>query len=244
MLDDWCPTCQTRHEGKVPCPGPLAPTGPARDGWRITVKTNRGPESYGVQVAPADRRWLAWIVTYPWTCWLYPGSEESLKFLGDSPQDAEGQAIEHIREHVHRKGYTPVEPVSPAKPLSMERVRTASIEEITPAHGGEDAGPTATAIRRKLCSLPVRFGHNTHSRSASVENVSERGLFVNTDDPLEIGSVIRLKVELDSRSIPLRGVVVWSRIETEEGRPNGMGVRLNRPPALYISYVRLLGVKS
>lgn len=238
MLDDWCPTCQTRHEGKVPCPGPLVPTGPARDGWRVTVKTNRGPESYGVQVAPVDRTWLAWILTYPDSCWLYPGTGESLKFVGESPQEAEERAIEHIREHVRRKRYTPAEPPALAKPGSMERVRSASIEQLSSPDAG---GPPA---RRKLCSLPVRFGHNTHSRIANVENVSERGMFVNTDDPLELGSVIRLKVEMDSRSIPLRGVVVWSRTVKEEGRPNGMGVRLNRPPALYISYVRLLGVKS
>ena len=52
--------------------------------------------------------------------------------------------------------------------------------------------------------------------------------------------MVRLRLQANSFSIPIRGMVVWTRTEEQEGRMKGMGVRLFKPPALYLSFVRAL----
>lgn len=240
MLEDWCTTCNTRHSGKETCPGVLSPTGTERSGWKVSVKTNRGPESYVVVVSPSGRQWLARILTFPDEFWTVPGTRHHKNFLGNNPQVAERKAVEHIKEHIRSRNLTVLGSRSAAAP------RKNSTAGKRPPRGPDRNGPPDydevgdPEVLRKQCSIPVMFGHNTHSRKAAVENVSERGMFIRTTDPLRPGSVIRIKMELDTCTMPLRGMVVWTRIGREEGRSSGMGIRLFKPPALYISYVQMI----
>jgi Tfp pilus assembly protein PilZ len=159
-----------------------------------------------------------------------------MRFLGDSPQEAERQASEFIRRHIASAGLSVAEAPGPVK--ARAPVAAGVAEANGPPDGGESRRVPDPSGRRKLCSLPVAFGHNAETRKARVANVSERGMFVATDEPMEPGSVIRLRLQADSLSIPIRGMVVWTRLKEEQGRMKGMGIRLFKPPALYLSFVR------
>ena len=223
----WCDVCSTNHEPGADCPGLLEATGPERHGWRISVDTPHGMESHGVLVAPAGQVWRARIVTFPNVLWTVPEREgATIKFAADSPDDAERQAVAFIEEFCERRGYEPHDVLPP--------VETAPVDPEAASSTDADA-PTP---QRKLLVAPLRYGHNRPSQEAVTANVSECGLFISTVDPMEPGSAIRLRLELEAMSLPLRGIVAWKRRELQTGRPTGMGVRLNQPPAVYIHYIR------
>jgi hypothetical protein len=225
---DWCPTCCTSHKPDAVCPGVLAATGPERHGWRLAVDTPYGMESYGVLVAPSDKLWRARIVTFPSSLWSIPDGEAAIKFVGSSPDEAERQAADFIEAFCKRRGYKPHEVLPP--------VVTGPVDPEA-ADSAENGAPTP---QRKLLAAPLRFGRTRPSRDAVTANVSERGLFVSTLDPMEPGATIALRLELEALSLPLRGVVTWSRRAAVRGRSRGMGIRLSHPPAVYVNYIRQL----
>jgi Tfp pilus assembly protein PilZ len=226
----WCPDCGTPHGPESECPGALLATGPERHGWRVTVDTPRGMESFGVLVAPAGNRWRARILTFPNALWTIPGGGGALKFLGATPQEAEAKAIEFIERFCAWRGYPRHSAMPPVESgeVDPERAGPRSLEK--------DPQPPP----RKLRSIPIRFGHSLPSKEAVTLNLSERGLFVSTPAPMDAGAPIRLHLNAEAFSVPLRGVVVWNRPKLESGRPAGMGVRLVLPPALYTNFVRHL----
>ena len=65
-------------------------------------------------------------------------------------------------------------------------------------------------LPRKLRSIRIRFGHTLPSMEAVTLNLSERGLFVSTLTPMDAGAPIRLHLNAEAFSVPLRGVVVWN----------------------------------
>ncbi len=222
----FCEVCCTSHGSGADCPGLLQATGPERHGWRISVDTPHGMESYGVLVAPAGQVWRARIVTFPNSLWRIPERDATIKFAADSPDEAERQAAVFVEEFCERRGYRPHDVLPP--------VETAPVDPEAAPSAEADA-PTA---QRKLLAAPLKYGHNRPSHEAVTANVSELGLFISTVDPMEPGSAIRLRLELEALSLPLRGIVAWKRREPQTGRPLGMGVRLNQPPAVYVRYIR------
>lgn len=180
----------------------------------------KGHESVGVVVAPVGNRWRARIVTYPSEFWTVSRGSAVMKFYADDPETAEQAAVSHIEEYIQQSGLT----------------RAA---EFLPVRFGAGADPDGKTGRR-LCGWTIRFGHNSLNQEAVLGNASERGLFVQTPDPLPAGSVVRLELDADGTRIPLRGTVAWVRVSRETGRLVGMGVRLVRPPAMYLDAVKKL----
>ena len=180
----------------------------------------RWHETVGVVVAPAGNRWRARIVTYPSDFWTVSRGTAVMKFYADDPESAEKEAIDHIEAYIQKSGLT----------------RAA---EFLPVRFGSGADPDGK-IGRRLCGWKIRFGHNTMNQEAVLGNASERGLFVQTENPLPAGSVVRLELDADGTRIPLRGTVAWVRVSRDTGRLAGMGVRLVRPPAMYLDSVKKL----
>jgi len=226
---EWCRVCSTQHGAGDSCPGELLATGPERHAWRVTVDTPHGVETFGVLVAPAGKHWRARILTYPEVLWVVPGGRASMKYVGSRPQEAEKRAIEAIERLIEKRGFRKHELMPP--------VETAPID---PEQAAAAKGTTAPAAIRKPLAAVVRFGHSRPSQDAITANVSERGMFVSTSSPLDAGAAIRLRVDLEAFTVPLKGVVVWNRIRPEAGRPSGMGVRIFRPSALYTEFVAQL----
>jgi hypothetical protein len=180
----------------------------------------KGHETVGVVVAPVGKRWRARIVTYPAEFWTVSRGTAVMKFYADDPESAEQAAVDHIEEFIQKSGL-------------------ARAAEFLPVRFGSGADPDGKTGRR-LCGWNIRFGHNSMSREAVLGNASERGIFVQTEEPLPTGSVVRLELDADGTRIPLRGTVAWVRVSRETGRLLGMGVRLVRPPAMYLDSVKKL----
>ena len=179
-----------------------------------------GKETVGVMVAPVGNRWRARIVTYPAEFWTVSRGTAVMKFYAADPEEAEREAVEHIERYIQKSGLT----------------RAAEFLPVKFGSGSDPDGKTG----RRLCGWNVRFGHNSLNQEAVLGNASERGLFVQTGDPLPVGSVIRVELDADGTRIPLRGTVAWVRISRETGRELGMGVRLSRQPAMYLDSVKKL----
>jgi hypothetical protein len=226
-LGEWCYTCCTGHAPGDACPGSLLATGEERHGWRVLVATPFGVEIYGVLVASCRGLWRARILTYPNILWILPGGG-SIKFVGSSPQDVEGQAIEFVKQHCKMRG------------LSIEQdLPTVASGAVEPEHDAAIAGALKVESRkRKVDGLPVRFGVGHVTQDAVTDNYSEDGMFIRTNTPLPQESSIQIQLELQGLRIPLSGVVQWVREADEDGRVAGMGVKIHRPPPRYIHFVR------
>ncbi|MAQ16982.1 MAG: hypothetical protein CMN30_19590 [Sandaracinus sp.] len=68
-----------------------------------------------------------------------------------------------------------------------------------------------------------------HFLFAYIENISEMGIFVRTDDPLPPGTELTLRFTAGEERIELDGSVMWINPVREDGdNPNpGMGVRFD-----------------
>jgi len=228
MKPGWCAVCCSRHDLGPQCPGELLATGTERFGWRVQVGANQRVEQYAILVAPSRDLWRARIVTLPNMLWSVPGGRGTMKFVGRTASEAEGRAIEFVRDFCKRKKYRTMEiqPASASGPLDPEAQADAAAPDEEPRH---------------LCSVPVRFGVDAASYKASTADLSPRGLFIITNRPLPQGTKLKLVLELSEASLPLNGTVAWLRAAPEDGRPAGMGVLLHQPPALYQHFVERLG---
>ena len=221
----WCATCGGRHARPVDCPGDLVATGVERHGWRVVVDTPNGPEAYGVLVAPAAEIWRARILTFPNILWTAPGGKTTMKFVGATPQEAEGRAIEFVETHIATRGL--VRRDTPDVPA----VATYQAETLLAVRAVK--GPPV----RKVRAVPARFGNGPALFTAMTANLSESGLFLVTLAPFDPGTGLRVHVSLDTGALGLNGQVVWKRDRPAPGRPVGMGVKLIAPPAPYQRFV-------
>jgi hypothetical protein len=231
----WCAVCHTRHAPGGDCPGELNATGAERHGWRVTVETATGIESYGVLVAPCRDLWRARILTYPNVLWLVPGGTTTLKFASKTPEEVERLAIAFIEEHCQQRGHKRRDQMVPmdAGPLSPEAA-PASAAGTNPGTGRRPTAP------RRLRSLPVRFGPDRATMLGSTSDLSEEGMFIMTPVPLEPGTPILLHLDLVGTTVPMKALVMWNRIRREPGRPVGMGVRIDNPPQAFVNFVKTL----
>ena len=221
----WCSICGGSHQTSRECPGELRATGPERHGWRVAVDTPYGIEAYGVLVAPSLELWRARIITYPNVLWTVPGGNLTLKFSGNTPQEAEASAVAFVEGHIKTRGYV--------------RRDMQDAPEVTPLRSAEQAKVLAALgpAMRKMRALPVRFGSGPSLFTAMTGNLSESGLFVMTIAPFQPGTDLRVLIDLETGPVGLRGEVVWQRPRPVSGRPVGMGVRLVSPPGTYRDFV-------
>ncbi|MFW6050196.1 MAG: TIGR02266 family protein [Myxococcota bacterium] len=82
--------------------------------------------------------------------------------------------------------------------------------------------------KRYTASISVDYSDGDHFLFAYIENISEMGIFIRTDDPLPVGTELSLRFTPDGTDpLELEGEVVWVnpwRPEGENLNP-GMGVR-------------------
>jgi len=228
MATKWCSVCCTTHDRRVQCPGELITQNPERHGWRVNVETPRGIEAYGVLVAKAKcGLWRARIMTFPNVLWAVPGGEAAIKFAADSPIDVERQAIEFIRTHCREHGF------------ALRNEVALSTPDKPSAEDGESV--QSVSATRVIRFLPIRFGVVNPSEVGGTGNLSETGLFVITNHPLEVNTQLRLLLDLTKNPLSLIGDVRWMNSSPRVGRSPGMGVMLHAPPGQYADYVRTLG---
>jgi len=230
MTSRWCAVCSTRHEPGVDCPGELQATGPERHGWRVNAETPLGIEAYGVLIAPSYDVWRARIMTYPNVLWSVPGQQTTIKFVGATPQEAERQAIDFVRAHCTGRGFVMRAEVSEALPGRIEVERTPS----------GIVRPSGAPAVRKIRFLPVRFGVVGATEPGGTGNMSESGLFIITNFPLDNSTQLRMLLNPEVDDMPLRGTVRWMCKTPHVGRSPGMGIQLMAPPEHYVDYVREL----
>ncbi len=219
MRIGWCQVCCSQHGLQRECPGELPITGPERHGWRVNVDTPRGIESYCVLIAPSDDVWRARILTFPNVLWLAPGQQMSMKFVGQTGEEAERKAAEFIRRHCLDKGFL----------IRSGGQMVAGLPK-----------PAGRPAVRKIRFLTVRFGVAAANEKAGTGNLSESGLFIITESPVDAGSWLSMSIKIDEESVPLRGLVRWASNQHHVGRAPGMGIQLSEPPRPYLSYVRSL----
>lgn len=225
--DVWCRACGAIHEERR-CGGEVRASGPERHAWRAVFETpHGGREVHGVLVAPAEGRWRARILTYPRMLWTFPGTAVTLKFVTGHPLEAERRAIDYIKAHCARIGQR----------LRPHEEALAVVGAFDPE--SKDGDPTRES-RRRLRTLPIRFGTEAPRLEARTVDLSERGLFIATEARLARGARIRMLLEVGPCRMPLQGVVAWTRAVAEPGRPCGLGVEIFHPPALFLDYVRRL----
>jgi hypothetical protein len=225
MSEPWCPVCSTQHRRRSECPGELLATGEERHGWRVNVETPSGIEAYGVLVAEADGLWRARILTYPNVLWTVPGAGGAIKFTGTTAREAERKAIDFIRAHCHSRRFLMRDEIAVATPGSFDReIRSGVVRPAPPP--------------RKIRFLPVRFGVVRPSELGGTGNLSEAGMFIVTEAPVEAGAPLSLALDVRKETLGMRGRVVWMRKEHHVGRAPGMGVMLIEPPSRYVTYVR------
>jgi hypothetical protein len=221
----FCLVCGGSHTKALDCPGDLAATGPERHGWRVAVETPFGIEAYGVLIAPSSDRWRARVVTYPNVLWTAPGGAVALKFVGNTPQEAESQAVAFVEGHIKSRGY----------------LRRDALDVPTVSRFGAEARPGAPVVAgpalRKLRAIPVRFGVGPTLFAAMTGNLSVSGLFVTTLAPFDPGTAVRVQIDLETGPTGLKGEVMWNRRRIVLGRPVGMGVQLIAPPVPYREFV-------
>jgi hypothetical protein len=213
----FCCVCGTEHHGPASCPGELRATGAEKPGWRINVETPFGHEDIGVLLAPSHDQWRARIVTYPSALWTAPGGRGTLKFVAETREQAEAQAVEFVRRHIQAKLRR-----GPRRPGALSN------------------RPITAVIPRKLRCLPVRFGIDRAIARGVTVNLSVDGMFVGVAKPEDGGRSLLLHLDVDGHTIPMRGLVMWIRRRAEAQRPPGMGIRLSDPPPLYQSFVAAL----
>jgi hypothetical protein len=226
----WCPVCGTAHDDPRDCPGELRATGSERPGWRVHVETPFGHEAIGVLLAPSHDVWRARIVTYPNVLWTLPGGRGTMKFVGETPEEAERSAVAYIEDHVRAKRFLRRDALDPV--AASPAVKNAP---------GEFLPRALKAIsQRKTRALPVRFGPERAATRGVTFNLSTEGMFVGAPDPLDGGRVLFIHLDVSGHTLPLRGLVMWRRERGEAGRPVGMGIRLTDPPPFYRSFVAAL----
>jgi Tfp pilus assembly protein PilZ len=220
----WCSTCCTQHGAAGDCPGPLLATGPEGHARKFSVAEKGRLEYYGVLIAEAGDCWRARVFTYPNMLWSVPGGRGTIKFAGATAKEAETLAVEFLREHCESRNCT---------------MQDAADEPTAGwGQGSTDSGAAKDGKeQRHPCKVPIRFGEEKAIRAATTANLSPGGIYIATDKPIEKGKSVRMLLDVQAYTIPLVGTVAWVRVNEEVGKPKGMGVQLNQPPALFLRYV-------
>jgi len=221
----WCNVCCTRHTPGKDCPGALLATGPERHARKFSVTQDRRLEYYGVLIAESDELWRARVFTYPNMLWSVPGGRGTVKFVGTTAKQAEDEAIAFLREHCEERRYSIQDATNEVIPGQVDEERDDSAK---PKRGKEPRHP---------CKVPIRFGEEKATETATTANLSVGGIYIATSKVVHKGRSIKMLLDVRAYTIPLTGTVAWVRNDDEEGRPRGIGVAVHNPPSLFVRYV-------
>lgn len=116
-------------------------------------------------------------------------------------------------------------PLGVAELARWQRLR----RELSERYGDRLQGLLSAVERRAHFRFPthleVRFDTGGGLRSACLANISEGGMFVALEEPLAVGTPLRLTLCAPQGSIALPGQVAWTRRAGGPDGPAGMGVR-------------------
>jgi hypothetical protein len=222
----FCEKCMCIHEGSRCLRDPRA-SAPERHGRRIAAETTAGlKEIHGALIAPVDGRWRARLLTYPRTLWTYPGRPVTMKFIADGPVIAETMAVDFLLKHLAERG---------------DQIIDSDMKVTVDTFDQEVRNKAAVRSEvRKLNSTFVEFGVKPPWVEAETADMSERGLFIVTEEMYPKQTLLKIFLNIESCRMPLKGVVTWQRKRSSPGRPQGLGIQLIGPPALYTHYVEKL----
>lgn len=196
-----------------------------RIGRRIQVKTPYGDLTHEIRLSCDGDLWQARIVTLPRQIWVAPGGGRALTFEAPTADGAEAMAAEFIEKECIARGHRPLD--------QMHRDRVLS-----------SGGPARRVVGRfttryAACGALSGLGE-VRSRSGTTTNVSETGLFIETDDALYPGTRVTIELKLPGSPERLEGVVVWACTTAGGGRAAGMGIRLASPALSYRARIQSL----
>jgi len=94
------------------------------------------------------------------------------------------------------------------------------------------SGPERRQHKRFEASFAVDYSSGDNFLFAYLQNISEMGIFIRTDTPMEVGTELRLRFAVDDQEdmLLVDGEVIWINPYRESGdniNP-GMGVRFKR----------------
>ncbi|MFI5307215.1 MAG: TIGR02266 family protein [Polyangiales bacterium] len=95
-------------------------------------------------------------------------------------------------------------------------------------HEDDDGGHERREHRRFETSIAVDYANGETFLFAYLKNISEMGIFIRTEQPLSVGSLLRLRFHVDDEEpLVLDGEVTWINPYKPAGENinPGMGVR-------------------
>jgi Tfp pilus assembly protein PilZ len=99
----------------------------------------------------------------------------------------------------------------------------------------QTTGTRENRVEKRIdLALTVRFGLHTCEQTASAENVSKEGLFINTNKTFPAGTQFRVEVDFPKASFSHRAEVIWAVRVPEQMKDDmlcGMGVKFIKPDA-------------
>ncbi|HUH05555.1 MAG TPA: PilZ domain-containing protein [Kofleriaceae bacterium] len=112
-----------------------------------------------------------------------------------------------------------------------DAVQRAAIERRIMALVGQDPPEDERRGTVRLpCELPVKLRSKERSVRAEVRDIGAGGVFVLTDTPFVVGTVVELEVRgngTDEHGLRVRGQIAWNA----DGDSTGVGVCFNQVPS-------------
>ncbi len=114
--------------------------------------------------------------------------------------------------------------------------------------GGAEAKGASTARKDKRITkrtrrrLMVRYGAGSPDKTAFTKNVSDTGLFLQTNSVVQPGTTIQVEIIFPDRSFNMWARVVWAKKvppQLAHVVACGMGICFIDPPADWIEYYHL-----
>jgi uncharacterized protein (TIGR02266 family) len=117
----------------------------------------------------------------------------------------------------------------------MAETRSSSASHKAPPGGKAEP----RVIKRAKARVTCRFGANGADRTAFTKNISESGLFLNTNHVLAPGTTIQIALQFPDRKFSFWATVVWAKKvppQLAHLLECGMGVRFIEPTPEWLDY--------
>jgi Tfp pilus assembly protein PilZ len=108
----------------------------------------------------------------------------------------------------------------------------------------DQSGRTLNRAKRRMM---VRYGVSTTDKAAFTKNVSETGLFLQTNQVFKPGTTIQVQIQFPQNTFSMWGRVVWAKTvppSLAHVVECGMGIRFVDPPAEWSTFFHEWAKKS